>query len=158
MSSWRTVARAAVEREEQAQPDCADHFGNNDNFAGASARADDLEEREAIAIVDGGLPPEWAVSLSMLEREARPGGISERDWRVALDKIWTRADLHAAEFVANGWTFEEAFGVGVHWLCGDHMGGGWLALDGRIVEITPLRIVFERGSDRTTHTKPQRPN
>jgi len=158
MSSWREVARAAVQREaidcEALSIDC----GNIDNNADASGvalddRADALAEREAIAIMDGGLPPEWAAALSMLERSPKPEAISFPDWRRRLDALWLRADLHGADFAANGWTFEEVFGVGEHWARLDERGAAWLAPEARIVEITPTRITFERGSQRSTHER-----
>lgn len=154
--SWRDVARAIVDDE----PETAAHdFGNNDNLALAKrddeSAADALAEREAIAIIDGGLPPSWAAALSILERSPKPQGISAVDWRTRLDAVWRRADEHGREFAACGWTFEEVFGVGESWLQLDQRGGGWLALDARIVEINPHRIVYERRSGgRSTHRRP----
>ncbi len=153
--SWRDVARALVDGEPDTE---ARDFGKNDKSALANpddeGAADALSEREAIAIVDGGLPPSWAASLSILERSPKPLGISAADWRNRLDAVWRRADERGAEFVANGWTFEEVFGVGESWLQFDQRGGGWLALDARIVEIDSQRIVFERRSgERSTHRR-----
>lgn len=153
--SWRDVARAIVEDEPETD---AHDFGNNDNLALANrddeGAADALAEREAIAIIDGGLPPSWAAALSILERSPKPQGIGAADWRTRLDAVWRRAGEHGAEFAACGWTFEEVFGVGESWLQLDQRGGGWLALDARIVEINPQRIVFERrGGERSTHRR-----
>lgn len=156
--SWRDAVRAAVEREAQGAAQSAEEIGERDNGADPTALADAWAEREAIAVVDGRLPAEWAASLSRLEQTPRPAGISERDWRERLDKAWTRADLHGAELAANGWTFEEVFGVGESWLCLSARGAGWLVQDARIVEITPDQIVFQRGRERSTHRKLGRPH
>ena len=128
----------------------AEHFGNFGNFGDAYAQA----EREAIATFDGGLPPDWAAAHSALEYGQRPAGMAEREWRSRLDRLWTRADEHGAAFAANGWTFEEVFGVGAHWARLDGRGPGWLAPDARIVEIAPERVVFEQGSRTMQHRKP----
>jgi hypothetical protein len=153
--SWRDIARAAVQREMEA-PDPRRHSGNFDNNADASTPADAIAEREAISIMDGGLPPEWAAGLGILERSPRPVGLSIAQWRASLDCLWTRADENGADFVANGWTFEEVFGVGAGVARLDHLGAAWFAPDARIVSIDPERIVFERASgDRTTtHRRP----
>ncbi|HYD86788.1 MAG TPA: hypothetical protein VEA80_04890 [Vitreimonas sp.] len=145
MSSWREVARRVLrEREAPPAPEraCAD---DRDDYA--------QEERAAIAQHEGGLPQSWAVALAAIERGPRPHGVSERDWRAFVNVAWERADAFGAELAANGWTFEEVFGVGEHWARLDRRGACWLARDARIVEVTPERIVFERGGDRTTHNR-----
>lgn len=150
--SWRDVARAAVRRE--AEGEALAHSGENDNFASCGDASIDLAERESIAIIDGGLPPEWAAALASIERGPRPASISERDWRVALDAVWRRAAEHGAEFAACGWTFSEIFGVGEHWLRLDQRGVAWFAVGARVVSIDAERIVFERGSERRVHRRP----
>lgn len=151
--SWREIARAAVEREaaDSGSETPARDFGSSDSFADAADLAEARAEREAIASIDGGLPPEWAASLSMLER---PEGICAREWAGRLERVWLRADQYALEFAANGWTFADVFGFGTNWGRLDCRGAAWLCDEGRIVEITPVLVVFERpGGERTTHHK-----
>lgn len=143
--SWRDTARRLAAEDCEAP-----------ESAGAAAPVDEIErgEREAIAVVDGGLPESWAAALWAIEHGPRPQAIGEKDWRVALDRVWSRAAEHGAEFVAHGWTFEEVFGVGENWLRLDERGAVWLATGARIVAIDPQRVTFERGDRRSTHTKP----
>lgn len=165
MSGWRQTARAAVEREAK-QSACAllddanaPDFGDYGKTAVAPERDERaLAEREAIAIADGGLPPSWAAALSMLERGAKPVGIAAADWRQRLSALWLRAEAHGAEFAAQGWTFEEVFGVGEHWPRLDKRGVAWLAPAARIVVIDAEHVVFERGRARSTHHKQERPH
>lgn len=124
--------------------------------SGDAAALYECFEREAIASIDGGLPQSWAVSLAAIEHGPRPAGISEREWRTRLDDVWRRADALGSSFAAHGWTFEEVFGVGEHWLRLDRRGAAWLAPEARVVAIDSERIVFERGRERTTHRKPAR--
>lgn len=150
--SWREVARQVRERGEHDES----ARDERDVVPAFEATPYERDEREAIASVDGGLPQTWAASLVALEHSPRPAGISERDWRAALDQIWTRADEHGCAFAANGWTFEEVFGVGEHWARLHERGAAWLALGARIVAIDPHHIVYERGGKRTQHQR--RPN
>ncbi len=143
--SWRTIAQRARQR------------GVDDGLQTTSADDYAAQEREAISQHDGGLPESWAVSLAVLQSSPRPEGISQRDWETQLSAVCHRVDQYANQFEANGWTFEEVFGVGDCWLRLDQRGAAWLAPGARIVEITPERIVFERGETRSTHCK-QRPN
>lgn len=158
--SWRSVARRVRECDsDRVEQDCPPPPMASAVAVRIAPASDGyaLHEREAIAEHDGGLPQSWAVALAALHFTPRPHGIPARDWQWRLDYVCRRADRHALEFAANGWTFEEVFGVGEHWLRLDERGAAWLAPDARIVEITPDRIVFERGHDRSTHRKCGRP-
>lgn len=112
-----------------------------------------VQERAAIAHVEGGMPASWAVALAVLIEGPRPEGISESEWRQCVDLACRRSDEFGAELAANGWTFEEVFGVGARWLRLDTRGAGWLVPGGRIVAIDSERIVYERGGDRLTHRR-----
>jgi hypothetical protein len=156
--SWRDIARAAVQREagegsEALAPEQFRNFGNNAD-ASISADAEALAEREAIAIVDGGLPPDWAAALSLLERRPKPVNVTEKEWRRHLDAVWRRASEHGAEFAANGWTFESVFGVGENWFRFDQRGAAFIDPEAVIVAITPREVVLTVGKDRMTHRRP----
>lgn len=140
--NWRDRVARVMAQDVAPEPAQTDAYAN--------------AEREAIAHVDGGLPESWAEALLAIERGPRPAGISERDWRERLDALWRRADEHGEAFAAHGWAFEEVFGVGACWLRLDERGAAWLAPHARIVLIDHECIVFERGSERSTHTKPGR--
>lgn len=143
--SWRSVARAAVEREASAAYDPADPDGS-------AAYAHD--ERTAIAI-EGGVPAAWAAALTRLESECKPSSVAASEWREWLDLVWRRAAAHGTAFEANGWLFEEAFGLGSGWRCSGHGAPEWLQPNARIVLIDDERVVFECGGAPFTHWRSQ---
>ncbi len=159
--SWRDTARRVRQR---SASDGLEEAERETLTAPADAMPeldyDARDEREAIAIYDGGVPESWAVALAAIQYGPRPIGLTEREWSKLLEVVWQRAEAFAATFAAHGWSFEEVFGVGEHWLRLDRLGGAWLAPDARIVAIDERRIVYERGPGRhrTTHTKPARPH
>lgn len=131
MSSWRETAKRVLARDDGADP--------------CQPNSDATEWSAA--------PIAWAAEFEALAAGPRPDGICERDWRAFLNLARGRVAALGAVFAANGWTFGEVFGVGEHWARLDQRGCGWLALGGDIVEVTPARVVFARGKDRTTHHK-----
>ncbi len=137
MSNWRETARRVRARRDAEAFDGAGDY--------------ERDERCAIARHDGGMPETWAVSLALLQQQPRPEGVSLHDWQAALDLACRRADEHGAELAANGWSFEDVFGVGADWWRLDQRGAGWLMPGCRVVAISPDLIVYERGADRLTH-------
>lgn len=131
MSGWRETAKRVLARDDGA----------------------DLYQPEHDAAEWSAAPIGWAAEFAALAAGPRPEGISERDWRAFLNMARGRVDALGAVFAANGWTFAEVFAVGEHWARIDQRGCGWLALGGEIVEVTPERVVFERGTHRTSYQK-----
>jgi hypothetical protein len=154
MSSWREIAKAVRTGETFAAS--AEEFGDFDNCAGRSEALIERDEREAIAIIDGGLSPEWAAYLTTLEAMPRPPGLSEAEWRKRLDAMWIRADQHGATLAAHGWTFRHLFGFGSDDEYRPELGALWLAPDARLVAIDSERIVYERAGERAAYDKPGR--
>ena len=114
MSRWlgRALAQMALQEGVPKSPKSpksgsSGHFGDFGSFG--TGPEHDLDERIAIAEIDGGVPAVFAEGFARLQLTPPPG-LSVEQWLLAVDDAGRFLDAFGAQAAALGWIADDLFG------------------------------------------------